>query len=140
MFFISYRGGCTRPPKITFKKWVYINNPFSNDFFLVLHNSFNFQSKLGSVHNLSEPPPRKWGGGSSKILTPKRGVFENFKRKKGGLRKFLCKCPGVKNKYALHYIMMFLNIFIFFQGGVPENLDLEKGGVFENFDPKKGGL
>ena len=35
--------------------------------------------------------------------------------------------------------MMFLNIFIFFQGGVPENFDPEKGGVFENFERKKGG-
>jgi hypothetical protein len=83
---------------------------------------------LGSVHNLSEPPPRKWGvhenfdpkkGGSMKILREKRGV----------LLKILCKCPGVKNnKYALyayiHYIKMFLNIFIFSSRGVPENFDL----------------
>ena len=34
---------------------------------------------------------------------------------------------------------MFLNIFIFFKGGVPENFDPEKGGVFENFERKKGG-
>ena len=74
--------------------------------------------------------------GSSKILTQK-GVFENFKRR-GVLRKNLCKCTGIKNKYAcIHYIMMFKRIF--FKGRESLIISTPKRGVFENFERKKEG-
>ena len=73
---------------------------------------------------------------SSKILTQK-GVFENFKRR-GVLRKNLCKCTGIKNKYAcIHYIMMFKRIF--FKGRESLIISTPKRGVFENFERKKEG-
>ena len=35
---------------------------------------------------------------------------------------------------------MFLNIFIFFKGGVPENFDPEKGGSLKILREKRGSL
>ena len=69
-------------------------------------------------------------GGSLKILTQKRGVFENFYAKKGGLRKF-------RREFIFIYTLYndVLSIFYFFgQGGVPENFDPKKGGSLKIFE------